>query len=124
MVVARKKPSGGSPQDSNGDLPPMRPRGGSRPPLPLPPANEGHDEVDAEIAAATNGTNGQTDADGLTISHARSKSAPAIHNKNNLVGAEAFEDGVLDNRNHDQNGHNLNRYLKKIKLQPLEMTFL
>ena len=66
-----------------------RPATYQRPPLPLPPIEDepdlgpmgGHDEVDAEIAGIANSYNsnsgvsasgaGQTDADGLTISHAR-----------------------------------------------------
>ena len=66
-----------------------RPGPYQRPPLPLPPIEDepdlgpmgGHDEVDAEIAGIDNSYNsnsgvsasgaGQTDADGLTISHAR-----------------------------------------------------
>jgi len=129
LVVARKK-SSDSPTRGTEALPPSRPRAPStnhqRPPLPLPPIEDepdlgpmgGHDEVDAEIAGIANSYNsnsgvsasgaGQTDADGLTISHARSKSAPAIHNKNKVIDRDEDDDLHASNGNVGRNGGGVN----------------
>ena len=74
-MVARKK------QKISTDEVDSRPK--SRPPLPLPPVEAEEEEEDEEIADATSTAAVSRDVDGLTISHVRSKSAPAMHHKNN-----------------------------------------